>query len=96
MSFWSEIRDNAFDSIGITKDVRDELQPLVNQVATYGGNPAPTDGYVPPNKQGIGGSLVLPSNLNFMNQKILGIPAWIFVAIVLALVAVLVMKGIKK
>lgn len=95
MSFWSDIRDNTLDSIGVTKDIRDELQPLVNQVATMGGNAAPTDGYVPPNTQGISGSVVFPQSLDFMNQKILGMPAWIFVAVIIALVGLMFLKGRK-
>jgi len=95
MSFWSDIRDNTLDSIGVSKDIRDELQPLVNQVATMGGNAAPTDGYVPPNTQGIGGSVVFPQSLSFMNQKVFGMPAWILVAVIIALVGLIFLKGRK-
>lgn len=94
-SAWADIRDKAFEEAGLTTDIRNELQPFVDQAKDLGGNIFQLDGYVPPNTQGISGTTVLPRQLSFLNQNIFGIPAWLFVAVILGLIMVLVLKGRK-
>lgn len=89
---WSSIRDNALESIGLDRDTRDQLQPYVDQAAALGRAPEQTDGYRPPFMQANAGSTVPTGNVGFFNKQVFGIPAWIFVVITAALLALLIKR----
>jgi len=81
--WFSDLRDNTLDSIGITQDVRESLQPVVDQAAQLGGSLLPSGGQVPPNTQGIAASEVVSNALNGVNTvfmtKIGGVPVMVWI-----------------
>ena len=94
-SAWADLRDRAFEEAGLTTEIRNELQPFVDQAKDIGGNVFQLDGYVPDNTQGVSSTNVLPRQLSFLNQSVFGIPLWLVVAVFLGLILVLIMKGRK-